>query len=221
MDDHLSRPGVTARAQAVVRDATGRRVCLYADLAPGGVTSRTSRQAAVSLLPRLSSLTSRKRWRCISVALSWSSPPPAVNRHPCPMVLGLSSYPQGARDRLVTSQNVSYPFAREMSRGLPNGRNIVHRWQASVGSLPCHGPLLCPQCKHRMTGPLPPQCGASRAWENTASGSTGPGHSTSGKKQARDCSCPPGPCQSHFFRQLFPLRLFDMLTRPRLPSGHK
>lgn len=37
VDDHLSRPDVTARAQAVVRDATGRRMCLYADLAPGGV----------------------------------------------------------------------------------------------------------------------------------------------------------------------------------------
>ena len=187
-----------------------------------GFTERTSRQAAGELLPRLSTLAFPcGSSRYISVALSLESPPPAVNRHPCPMVLGLSSYPQGARDRLVTSQNVSYPFAREMSRGLPNGRNIVHHWQAIRESPPCHGPLLCPQCKHRMTGPLPPQCGASRAWENTASGSTGPGHSTSGKKQARDCSCPPGSCNPHFFRQLFPLRLSDMLTRPRLPSGHK
>ena len=37
VDDHLSRPDVTARAQAVVKGATGRRICLYTDLAPGGV----------------------------------------------------------------------------------------------------------------------------------------------------------------------------------------
>ena len=186
-----------------------------------GFTSRTSRQAAGELLPRLSSLTSASAGGVSLLHFPWSRLHRPLTGTLALWCSDFPHTPQRARDRLVTSQNVSYPFAREMSRCLPNGRNIVHRWQASVGSPPCHGPLLCPQCKHRMTGPLPPQCDASRAWENTASGSTGPGHSTSGKKQARDCSCPSGTCNPHFFRQLFPLRLFDMLTRPRLPSGHK
>ena len=75
--------------------------CLHSILHRVGFTSRASRQAAGELLPRLSILTARTR-RFISVALSLESPPPAVSRHPCPAVPGLSSY-LAARDRLFTS----------------------------------------------------------------------------------------------------------------------
>jgi len=56
-----------------------------------GFTWPRSLLRAGELLPRLSTLTSRRR-RYISVALSLGSPPAAVSRYPCPVMLGLSSY---------------------------------------------------------------------------------------------------------------------------------
>ena len=52
--------------------------------------------------------------RFISVALSLESPPPAVSRHPCPVVPGLSSCPK-ACDRLFTSHTKGYPFTGFLS----------------------------------------------------------------------------------------------------------
>ena len=85
--------------------------CLHCILHRVGFTSPACYQAAGELLPRLSILTVPKgggffllarRRRFLSVALSLESPPPAVSRHPCPVVPGLSSCPK-ACDRLFTS----------------------------------------------------------------------------------------------------------------------
>ena len=38
-------------------------------------------------------------WRYLSVALALESPPPAVNWHPCPVVLGLSSFLSGRPEK--------------------------------------------------------------------------------------------------------------------------
>ena len=62
VDDHLSRPGVTAQAQAIAgRD--GQPHASHCILHQVGFTSRTSRQAAGELLPRLSTLTSGPKAR--------------------------------------------------------------------------------------------------------------------------------------------------------------
>ena len=101
LDDHLSRPRVTAGLKRL------RRTRRAADLpplhlAPGGVYSGNRLPGfRVSSYLAFPSLPSRGR-RFISVALSLESPPPAVSRHPCPAVPGLSSY-LSARDRLFTS----------------------------------------------------------------------------------------------------------------------
>ena len=62
LDDHLSRPGVTAQAQAIAgRD--GQPHASHCILHQVGFTSRTSRQAVGELLPRLSTLTSGPKAR--------------------------------------------------------------------------------------------------------------------------------------------------------------
>ena len=88
-------------AQAIAEDAAGRRLASIASCTGWGLQRKPVTRLPGELLPRLSILTIRKR-RFISVALSLESPPPAVSRHPCPAVPGLSSY-LAARDRLFTS----------------------------------------------------------------------------------------------------------------------
>ena len=201
-------------------------MCLYADLAPGGGLhrGRVAEPRVSSYLSPFQPYQRESRWRCISVALSLESPPPAVNRHPCPMVLGLSSYPQGARDRLVASQNVSYPFARQMPRCLPNGRNIVHRSGGVRRISPCHGPLLCPQCKHRMTGPLPARnvvpavSGKIRHRAVRAPGTAPPARTKQGI-----AACPPGSCNPNFFTGgyflcAYPICLRALVFHPGISS---
>ena len=87
--------------------------CLHCILHRVGFTSPVCYQAAGELLPRLSILTAQSRSaarRFLSVALSLESPPPAVNRYPCPAVPGLSSCPK-ACDRLFTSHPERIPFS--------------------------------------------------------------------------------------------------------------
>ena len=81
-----------------------------------GFTSRTSRQAAGELLPRLSILT-RHSGRSLSVALSLESPPPGVIRHPA---LRSSDFPHAhACDRPATSHSVGEDST---------WRAVVSRW---------------------------------------------------------------------------------------------
>ena len=58
-----------------------------------GLPSQTRCRVCGALLPRRFTLTRRQKSTggLLSVALSRESPPPAVNRHPCPMKPGLSS----------------------------------------------------------------------------------------------------------------------------------
>ena len=94
-------------AQAIAEDAAGRRLASIASCTGWGLQRKPVTRNPGELLPRLSILTARTR-RFISVALSLESPPPAVNRHPCPVVPGLSSY-LAARDRLFTSRQHRIP----------------------------------------------------------------------------------------------------------------
>ena len=88
-------------AQAIAEGAAGRRLASIASCTGWGLQRKPVTRNPGELLPRLSILTARRR-RFLSVALSLESPPPAVSRHPCPAVPGLSSY-LAARDRLFTS----------------------------------------------------------------------------------------------------------------------
>ena len=127
MDDHLSRPGVTAQAQAIAgRD--GQPHASHCILHQVGFTSRTSRQAVGELLPRLSILT-RRTGRYISVALSLESPPPAVNRHPA---LRCSDFPHTLRHAIVWSPRTGLMITREEAK--VNGRK-----KGSRGDAPCAG----------------------------------------------------------------------------------
>ena len=92
-------------AQAITEDAAGRRLASIASCTGWGLQRKPVTRNPGELLPRLSILTGPEihpNRRFISVALSLESPPPAVSRHPCPAVPGLSSY-LAARDRLFTS----------------------------------------------------------------------------------------------------------------------
>ena len=99
-------------AQAIAEDAAGRRLASIASCTGWGLQRKPVTRLPGELLPRLSILTARRR-RFLSVALSLESPPPAVSRHPCPAVPGLSSY-LAARDRLFTS-HPRYPTPNRYS----------------------------------------------------------------------------------------------------------
>jgi len=74
------------------RAARGPKTSLGFDLAPGGVYRLPMSPKDVrELLPHAFTLTSHMRGGLLSVALSLGSPPLAVNQHPCPVELGLSS----------------------------------------------------------------------------------------------------------------------------------
>ena len=81
VDDHLSRPGVAARAQAI---AKARRAAAYAFIAScirWGLQHGQVAKPWVSSYLAFPSLPGSPG-RYLSVALSLESPPPAVSRHP-------------------------------------------------------------------------------------------------------------------------------------------
>ena len=90
-------------AQATAEDAASSRLASFASCTGWGLQRGRVTSPPGELLPRLSILTRGFRpGRFLSVALSLESPPPAVSRHPCSVVPGLSSCPK-ARGRLFTS----------------------------------------------------------------------------------------------------------------------
>ena len=94
VDGHLSRPAVTGRLQRLPGSAAGHRI-FASILHQVGFASRTSRQAAGELLPRLSILTSRRDavyFCCTFLGVASTGDYPA----PCPMELGLSSSAKAA-----------------------------------------------------------------------------------------------------------------------------
>ena len=97
-------------------------------LAPGGVYIAPRRRFAGELLPRLSILTlAGGCGRYFSVALSLESPPQAVNLHPCPAVLGLSSYCYAAvRLSRVT---IKPQKSREIKKNAPRARETPEKAQ--------------------------------------------------------------------------------------------
>ena len=94
VDGHLSRPTVTGRLQRLPGSAAGHRI-FPSILHQVGFASRTSRQAAGELLPRLSILTSQRDavyFCCTFLGVASTGDYPA----PCPMELGLSSSAKAA-----------------------------------------------------------------------------------------------------------------------------
>ena len=110
LDDHLSRPDVAMRVQAI---AGARRA---AACAPIPSCTRWGLQHGQVAKPWVSSYLTfpplpRKPGRYLSVALSLESPPPAVSRHPA---LRCSDFPHAFRPAIVwTSRSLHDDSAAE------------------------------------------------------------------------------------------------------------
>ena len=108
LGDHLSSPIVTDGIKRQPEQGRAVHCVPLASCTGWGLQQPRVTRGPGELLPRLSILTPfRRKGRFLSVALSLESPPPAVSRHPCPAVPGLSSC-LSACDHLSASQGILY-----------------------------------------------------------------------------------------------------------------